>query len=140
MKEKEITAYEAIDGKIFTDAAKCKRYEEKIKSIQLWRVTHSPECTEGRGYYSITYLESNGAAKCEIEDFCYNHFGNKTSYIQGVQPIDSWILEGIKNPIEHKKSSAGAIHNTDYDVIRLTAGDDKKLGFKFSAKGVKAKT
>lgn len=122
MKEKKTTVYVAFDDKKFTDKLECQAYEKELKSMQLWRVIHNPDCTEGRGYYGCTYLHTKGANIEEVEDFCFEHFGSKSAYVMGVSFIPSWRLTLVEDKENHVKSGA---------TISLTTGKYKELTLKF---------
>lgn len=122
MIEKTTTVYVAKDGTEFTDKAKAKAHEKKLDSMQMWSVTHGFDCTEGRGYYSKTYLHTVGASKDEVEDYCYRTFGRKVVYVQGVERHKQagWILRLIEDKESHvKKGSTFGLTEGSYKERKL---------------------
>lgn len=99
MKEKQTTTYVANDGKEFVSKSECEQYEKKLKSMQLWAVTHGPDCCEGRGYHNRTYLKTNAAHQAEVEDYLFKTIGNKSAYVQGVRNgyMPNWTLTKVDN-------------------------------------------
>ncbi|AUR84297.1 hypothetical protein NVP1052A_68 [Vibrio phage 1.052.A._10N.286.46.C3] len=108
MIEKTSVVYIAKDGREFTDKKKAEAYEKRIDSMKLWSVTHGFDCTEGKGYYSKTYLNTEGASKDEVEDYCYRNFGRKVVYVQGVERHKQagWILRLIDDKESHVKKGS----------------------------------
>ena len=120
MEEKTSIVYVAFDGKEFTKKQECESYEKEIKSMQLWRVIHSPDCTEGRGYYGCTYLNTKNASKEEVEDFCFEEFGKKSAYVMGVSFVRNWILTLVEDKENHiKKGASCALSVGKYSEITL---------------------
>lgn len=122
MIEKQSTIYIAKDGKEFTDKTACEKYEKKLDSHQLWSVTHSPDLTEGRGYYGKTYLHTESASLDEIEDFCFKKFGKKCVYVQGSRncKMSGWHARLIDDKDKHEKvGSSHGLSTGGYKEIKL---------------------
>ena len=127
MKEKQTTTYMADDGKEFISKKECEVYEKKLASMQLWSVTHSPDCCEGRGYHGRTYIRTESAHQNEVEDFCYKKFGCKSAYVQGVRNgyMPNWSLTKLKNDHVMRGATFG-LSEGGYTVIKLIWDKDKR--------------
>lgn len=93
----------ADDGTEFTDEEKCRRYEIDVlnrrKNIKYYRVNHSPDLTEGRGYYAITHVAIEEASRLSeylVRDWCQDYFGRHVAFVMGVQPMPNWIVSEMK--------------------------------------------
>lgn len=104
MKEETRTVFVAEDGKPFDTAAECKTHEDyltsqkqRLEKIRFFRVVHSPDLTEGRGWYGLTYIAMEATesySKDDIEiwlrDFCFTQFGHAMQLVQGCSPMPGW--------------------------------------------------
>ncbi len=103
MRTETKEVYIADDGKEFTSAAACTEHERQIalrkESTTYWCVRHGPDLCEGRGYQLVTYLSvySTGyiPAGTWVNDWCYEQFGRKLSFVQGVSPMETWVLRQV---------------------------------------------
>ena len=125
--------YYADDGAVFDDETACKKYEDGIRAkaaaTTYWVVHHSPDTTEGRGYCGITYVEAYIPANYPstqvwLEDWCIKTFGRKLDFVQGVSPMEAWILNPI-NREKFLKKECGSFGSTRINpkVVQLTIGD-----------------
>lgn len=93
--------YIADDGTAFNKEEDCLAYEveqaDLARRTSYWKVIHSPDLTEGRGFYghSAFKLVASTLAQEFMEDFCFARFGRRVEFIQGVSPMPNWILTQI---------------------------------------------
>lgn len=120
MKEKQTITYISEDGKEFISKKECEAHEKKLASMQLWSVTYSPDCCEGRGYHKRTYIRTEEAHQNGVMDFCYRKFGSMSAYVQGVRSgyIPSWSLTRLKSDHVMRGATFG-LSEGGYDVIKL---------------------
>jgi len=67
---------------------------------KYWVVTHNADTTETGLPTRKTYIktiwqgfEAQQSSEMDIlSDFCFNRFGNKTAYVQGVAPCPNWTI------------------------------------------------
>ena len=133
MKKQVKEIFVADDGKIFESENDCLSHEETARREELmttyFRVIHSPDLTEGRGHYGLTFLKIKNVnyLPCELaEDFCFRRFGRKVEFTQGCSLIYGWRIKKIsKNEFEQDKT--GSISVGDYkfpaQVIELKLGE-----------------
>ena len=103
MKPITQTTYASDDGQIFPTELEClaheKTIQEREEKTRYMAVTHSPDTTEGRCWYGLTYLriyfEDSYCLDGLITDYCYRTFGRPIQFIQGVQPMTSWLLRTV---------------------------------------------
>jgi len=94
--KKEIIVY-VVGDKEFIDKKQAEEYKKKLDkelSYKYYKVKHSPDLTEGRGYYKIDKIASPNTY-CSLEtvmQFCVKEYGMPLSFVQGVSPIPSWII------------------------------------------------
>ena len=93
MKAIKKVVYESIDGLAFPDKEACEKHEarmgERQEKTSYWRVHHSPDLTEGRGWNALTLVECYGDkyyAKELMMDWCFREFGRPVAYVMGVAP------------------------------------------------------
>lgn len=130
MKAETKTIYRADDGTVFESQEQCKKYEDEIKAREsktsYWKVIHSPDLTEGRGWYSATYIECYGLtndASLWIEDWCYRTFGRPIDFVQDVAPMRAWRIEKIdRNAFLHPVGQRVGDFQYKAEVIRLVPG------------------
>lgn len=103
MRETTKTIFEAIDGAIFESEADCKAHEADLAKekgrVSYWLVWHGADCTEGRGMFQCTFVKfrygagySHHSHEALMTDWCFDKFGKRTAFVQGVQPTDNWTL------------------------------------------------
>lgn len=111
MKTKTTTTYITSDGREWTNEKEAYEHEEAIKGIKYFRIAHSPDLTEGRGYMRVSWIAVNALCKHEqfAEVYCEQAFGNKWVFVQGVcgsncitpkwaisEPYDEIVDKGAK--------------------------------------------
>jgi hypothetical protein len=117
MKELTRTVFEAEDGSIHATRADCEAREavlrERAQRTTYWRVTHNPDLTEGRGHYGCDFLEVFGPQRWNaqdlVTDFCFQRFGRKTAFVQGVSPITSWSISKLEEEDFHRLDPSGRV-------------------------------
>lgn len=75
-----------------------------MEKVKYWIATHNADLTEtgmpqNRTYIKTTWVgfQSQQSAEREIvEQFCFERFGPKVGYVQGVAPCPGWQLLSIK--------------------------------------------
>lgn len=96
--------FESFDGKLFEDEALCKLHEDKIRDVMLnthfFCVTHSPDLTEGRGYYGTDIIAIYSKYAKSAEEYVFAHYlkknnGHLHSFVQGVQPMAAFIIRKV---------------------------------------------
>ena len=114
--------YIAEDDKSFDTIEACQKYNEslnltnkRLSNIRCYMVSHSPDLTEGRGWYGVTYIAIECAYDHEywLRDYCYNNFGNAVQMVQGRAPIIGWDYKSIT--IEDYEYAKGKAKVGDYD-------------------------
>lgn len=118
------TVYRSDDGIDFTNVEACLAHEKRMVDTKLFCVTHSPDLTEGRGYYGTTYILAEHASLEEIEDFCYRHFGRKVVYAMGVQSakMNNWNVTEVDKKTPKHGSRVGDYENA-FDMMTLIWSD-----------------
>lgn len=89
------TQYVAEDGTRFGTKAACEAYEAELKSYSYFRVIHSPDLTEGRGWYGLTVLKVKAVQNGDealVQDWCYKTFGGRAAFVQGVSYTENWRI------------------------------------------------
>lgn len=90
MKTKTQEIYVADDGKEFTTAVECEKYEamlkEETKTTSYWRVVYKPDLTEGRGFYGLMYVKISKIAPHEdpkvwLMDYCFRTIGRPIAFV-----------------------------------------------------------
>jgi hypothetical protein len=100
-KKKNIDVY-IVEGKEFINKEEAVKYEEQINNelrYTYFTITHSPDLTEGRGYYktSTIAVPKNYAEKATALKYCFETFGTPLEFVQGCSPIANWILSESKS-------------------------------------------
>ena len=78
------------------------KYENQINEelkYTYFTITHSPDLTEGRGYYktSTIAVPKNYAEKATALKYCFETFKTPLEFVQGCSPMANWILSEGKN-------------------------------------------
>jgi hypothetical protein len=133
MKVKETKVYIADDGKVFTDEVDCTLYEKKLEeeraNTTYWRVMHTPDLTEGRGYYGLTFLKVKKSkyfnTETLVRDFCYRLLGRPIAFIMGCSLMENWILAESTETDFNKKDSRIFVGDNSYPAkyMELKLGD-----------------
>lgn len=100
MRKERKTFYIANDGTPFENQAGCEAYEKKQAEIEAntsyWQVTHGPDLCEGRGYCGLLLIQCYVTGYLNLEnlilDFCFRKFGRPVAFVQGVAPMENWIV------------------------------------------------
>lgn len=97
-KTKEVTVY-VVAGKEFLDKSEAEKYEKELEkelSYTFFTVNHSPDLTEGRGYYKTTVLAvpKNYAAQATALQYCVDSLGKPLEFVMGVAPMPNWVISG----------------------------------------------
>ena len=67
---------------------------------KYWKVAHNADLTETGMPMRMTYIKTiwqgfpaqQSAEAAIIDDFCFDRFGNKAGYVQGVAPCNNWAV------------------------------------------------
>ena len=90
------------DNRSFETQEECQKHidglnaiKDRLRNMKFYRVTHSPDLTEGRGYYGLTYIaiETKYDHENWFMDYCYTHFGKAIQMVQGCSPIAGWVFD-----------------------------------------------
>lgn len=90
----------ADDGKEFLDSQDCESYEtnvlERKKRISYYRIGHSADFTEGRGFqsFSLVAVEAQYGSQLVAEMFCQILFGNRVQWCYH-SPAEAWDINKI---------------------------------------------
>lgn len=113
------------DGREFLTKDECEKYEKetlgRFKNIKYFRVYHSPDLTEGRGMYGLTFIavETQWGGYCAepfAMDWCFKTFGKCVAYVQGCSPTDNWRLsECTEEDWKNRKSRKAQVGDYKYD-------------------------
>ncbi|MGT2429289.1 hypothetical protein ACU4HD_12180 [Cupriavidus basilensis] len=120
------TIYRADDGQIFETEKACVEHEAKItaraKLTTYWRVSHSPDLTEGRGFQALTLVECYGPeawnAEMFMQDWCFRKLGRPVDFVQGVAPMPAWRVSAI-DAAQFRTGAQSSIGSTRIDGNRL---------------------
>ena len=130
--------YKSKDGKTFKTEEECKKHDEKYhKLVKYWRIDHTADENETGMCIHRTYIktiwEGFPAHQGEneyliLQDYCFNKFGKKTAWVQGVAPCSNWGIykitkEDFKN---HSPIMWGGSPTKTY-VITLGVGYRDKI-------------
>lgn len=130
--------YKAEDGSEFATQKKCEEYERKTNGkIKYWVVFHNADCTETGVFQNKTYIKTiwegfpaqQGNNELEIlEDYCYNKFGKRTAWVQGVAPCENWKIREIKKEVFDKpETMTCGGYKTKTEIIVLGVGNRDKV-------------
>lgn len=119
IKKKELDVY-LVEGKEFFNKSDAEEYEKQLKKeldYTYYTITHTPDLTEGRGYYKQTVIAvpDNYAQKATALKYCFDILGKPLVFVQGCCPTPNWILgDAIKfdsisklNKFKQQKVSEG---------------------------------
>jgi hypothetical protein len=108
------------DNKSFDTKEECQTHidelnknKERIKNMKFYAVNHTPDLTEGRGYYGLTFIAIETKYNHEnwLLDYCFTHFGNAIQMIQGCSPTNGWSFREITfddyTSWEHRSARVG---------------------------------
>lgn len=125
--------YYADDNKVFDEEESCKKYEDGIRAraaaTTYWVIHHTPDTTEGRGHCGISYVEAYipatyPTAKVWLEDWCIRTFGRKLDFVQGIAPMEAWILHSInRETFLRKECSSIGSTRIEPKVFHLIIGN-----------------
>ena len=98
MKTETRTIYIANDGTVFPDKAPCEAHEKQIaeteKMTSYWHIFHSPDLTEGRGYFGSLYVKlichDSHLAENFLMDYCFRSWESPIAYVMGASPTMNW--------------------------------------------------
>ena len=99
IKRKEIEVY-VVDDREFTNKLEAKAYEDRLLEglkYTYYRITYSPDLTEGRGYYksmivAVVRMSKKRNLPNELLQYLMNEIGKPIEMVMGVSPIDNWII------------------------------------------------
>ena len=96
LKKKNIDVY-IVEGKEFINKEEAVKYEEQINNelqYTYFTISHSPDLTEGRGYYktSTIAVPKNYAENATALKYCFDTFRTPLEFVMGCSPIANWIL------------------------------------------------
>lgn len=140
MKEETRKVFVAEDGKPFDTEAACKVHEDyltgrkmRLDKMRFFCVTHSPDLTEGRGWYGLTYvaLEVTESYSKDHElwlrDFCFTQFGYAMQFVQGCAPMNGWhyseITQGEFDQWPMRSTSVGDYSHKAKAIFLSNCGD-----------------
>jgi hypothetical protein len=136
MKKIQRTVFEAEDGSIHETEAACAKHEKQLHDraarTSYWCVTHSPDLTEGRGYYGCDWLEVYGPQydqQAFVEDWCHRNRGRRIEFVMGVSPMPGWMVTRIEREMFCGPGSPEAHVGTTVKVgkrLRLIQGPGNK--------------
>lgn len=94
----------AEDGKKFYDKEECISYEKEIKNTRYFRIIHSPDLTEGKGYYRMFFVKCNfgNESSMFVEQYCHDRFGRNYDFVMGVINLNAVMKKYIIDCIELK--------------------------------------
>ena len=127
-----------MDGKEFNTPAECEKYEEEISKFgKYWVVYHNADTTETGLCQNRTYIKTiwegfpaqQGENETQIlEDFCYDKFGKRTAWVQGVAPCENWILHQInQHEFENPVPVRWGGYDTKTEMLILGVGNRGKI-------------
>ena len=141
-KEKlERDIFIAEDGKEFLSEEKAKEYEREFlqrkKNMRYYRVSHSPDLTEGRGFHKsfLVAVEKGQGHQLYVELYCERYIGSRISWVMGVAATANWSIspvneEVFNNPEEKvKKLLFSDKHFPDYPNFIKTPDSDIRENF-----------
>ena len=113
-------------------------YEQKEDGkVKYWVVGHGADTNETGMVMNRTYIKTiwewfpaqQGDNEVQIlEDFCYDRFGKRTAWVQGVAPCRNWYLSEIdKTKFEQSEPIRWGGHNTKTLKIVLGVGNREKI-------------
>jgi len=114
MLKETMTMYRSDDGKLYETEELAKTaddvFEKLSKYTTFWVINHSPDLTEGRGYYGRTYVKVFNDSYIDtidwMTDYCFNIYGKKITYVMGVSPIGNWNISQVEQ--EHWNNATDA--------------------------------
>lgn len=136
MKKELREVYVADDGTVFGSPEDCEAYERELRLREMyttyWRVIHSPDLTEGRGYYGLTliecYIPDPGCVPPElwVRDWCFQKFGRPIAFVQGIAPMPSWELRKIGKEEFNQPNQFIRVGDYKYPAKRIRLVLDRK--------------
>lgn len=136
---KEVKLFETADGKTFETREEAVEHEKEIKRIEAltsyWRIVHTPDLTEGKGYYTETYLKVRHSGRGPdvrtwVYDYAFRIHGRPLAFIMGVAPMKAWILDQIEKSHYEKveKRFGSSIYNRKIEKKELFVDTSKPNG------------
>lgn len=116
-KTKEIQVYIAKDGKEFINEEECLHYEDEVLKVldkmKFFYSYHSPDLTEGRGFYGETYFaiyDPTGLHQHRALEYLVSKYKQPIEYVQGCAAIINYsipteILKSVFNAKAGTKES-----------------------------------
>lgn len=125
----------ADDGREFNTQEECETYED-IKT-KYWAISINPDCNETGSLQNLIYVKTiweghltqQGNHEHEIlEDICYEQFGKRTAWVQGVAPCENWKIKNIKKEdFENAVPIMWGGHKTETRIMVLGVGNKGKV-------------
>ena len=130
--------YIADDGTEFATEKSCRDYElDANGKYKYWIIHHSADTTETGCTQRKTYIKTiwegfpaqQGDNEVQIlEDYCFENFGKKTAWVQGVAPCVNWRVTKVKKEHwERPEPVNWGGFRTKTDIITLGVGDKNKI-------------
>ncbi len=125
MKKQSREVWISDDNKVFETEAACAKHEQdvrdrekRIENLKCYKVSHSFDATEGRGYYGSTLIVTDQSYPVVLQ-YCLEKFGKPLQEWYNKSYYEAWLIyqspnsakDALKNQ-EVSKSPFG--YNSNY--------------------------
>ena len=135
-----IKVFYADDGTRFLSADECRSYEDeqraraaRMSSIRFYAVAHSPDTTEGRGWYGRLHIaveppKYGPSAETFALTVCFALFGLPLAWVQGVSVTENWsCAEETREAFESWREDVGRVGDTRSPARAVFVSDGEAI-------------
>lgn len=90
--------YETTDGLRHATLNEAEARQKEIDETRYFRLSASPDCTEGRGLQQHAYAAVHGDryyTDLIIQDAMFQRFGSPVDYVMGNAPTPAWRIDEL---------------------------------------------
>ena len=134
--KKQITIFTAKDGKEFLTEEECVKYEKEVldllSKIKYFSCVHSPDLTEGRGYFGCTKFAVYDPTYCfrnRVLEYCIKTFGNPLEYVQGHSAIENYTFPQEITKEQYQNDAGTSVGSYNYKSKKVLISPRKIEGF-----------
>ena len=134
MQVKQQDVFIADDGKSFTSEKECldheahlRKREGAFKGLRVYRVSHSFDETEGRGYFGKTMIVTD-ACIASVTQYCLDRWGAPLQQWYGDGFFGAWLIQHLSDTdtVEWAMAHNGYrpfIYHTPWELVVVSKND-----------------